>query len=161
MFQFLRMRSEFGALSGEDRFLLGTLVPPEEIVVEEMDGANEPFSVKFRIPQFLKRMSLSRKIKLEFIARGRLWNLSFFTAVNPTSAWLKNGGWSASLAITDSSPSTHAEFGLVCLDPRPSPPALSANFWVHCSSDKPLYIRGEPGQPKDGITGWSWPMFER
>jgi hypothetical protein len=70
MFQFLRMRPEFGALASEDRFLLGALVPPEEIVVEHMEGSTQPFSVKFRIPQFLKRMSLSREIKLEFIARG-------------------------------------------------------------------------------------------
>ncbi|KAJ6551575.1 hypothetical protein B0H19DRAFT_173774 [Mycena capillaripes] len=70
MFQFLRMCPTFGALSLKDRFLLGTLVPPEEIVIEPMEDTAQSFSVEFRIPHFLKRMSLSRPIKLEFIARG-------------------------------------------------------------------------------------------
>lgn len=70
MFQFLRMSPEFGALSSKDRFTLGVLVPPEEIVVEEMEGITEPFSVRFRIPIFRKRMALGKEFQLEFIARG-------------------------------------------------------------------------------------------
>lgn len=70
MFQFLQMIPEFGALSTEDRFALGVLVPPETVVVEEMEGTTQPFSVRFHIPHFQKRMMLGTRIKVEFIARG-------------------------------------------------------------------------------------------
>ncbi|KAJ6475797.1 hypothetical protein C8R47DRAFT_985722 [Mycena vitilis] len=161
LFQFLRMRPEFGALSAEDRFLIGALVPPEMIVIKHLEGGTtqQAFSVEFTIPQFLKRMSLNREIKLEFIARERLWQLSFFTAVNPTQAWLKNGGWSGSLRLMENSPSTHVEFGLVFLDARPSQPSPS-NFWAEGSSDKVLYVQGEH-KPSNGVSVWSWPLFAR
>ncbi|KAJ6567585.1 hypothetical protein DFH09DRAFT_1155810 [Mycena vulgaris] len=159
LFQFLRMCPEFGALSPEDRFILGVPVPPEEIIVETMMGPTQPFSVKFKIPLYQKRMLLSREIKLEFIARGRLWQLSFFTAVNPTQKWLKDGQWSGSLRLGENSPSTHAEFGLVFLDARPAPSA-PAHAWAQGSSDKPLRVpRGELDPPSSGVTVWSWPMF--
>ncbi|KAJ7660442.1 hypothetical protein B0H17DRAFT_1212623 [Mycena rosella] len=159
MFQFLRMCPEFGALFSDDRFILGAAVPPEEIVVETMEGPMQPFSVRFRIPLYEKRMLLSREIKLEFIARGRLWQLTFFTATNPIQKWLKDGQWSGSLRLGDNTGSlnTHAEFGLVFLDTRPAPP-IPVHAWAHGSSDKPLI--GSSDKPGvSGVTAWSWPMF--
>ncbi|KAJ7489537.1 hypothetical protein FB451DRAFT_692617 [Mycena latifolia] len=156
IFQFLRMCPEFGALPPDDRFILGAVVPPEEIVVETMAGPTQPFSVKFKIPLYQKRMLLSREIKLEFIARGRLWQLTFFTAVNPRQKWLKDGQWSGSLRLGENSVSTHVEFGLVFLDARPAPPTPT-HAWAQGSSDRPL--RAPYGPTSSGVTAWSWPMF--
>ncbi|KAJ6551570.1 hypothetical protein B0H19DRAFT_173747 [Mycena capillaripes] len=160
MFQFLRMRPEFGALSGEDRFLLGVLVPPEEITVEHMDGANEPFSVKFRIPQFFKRMSLSKPIKLEFIARGRLWQLCFSISNQTHASALESGIWCGSLAIMENSASTGAHFGIVFQPARP-PPASQARYWIYFSSDKFLHVSRKVNDAKKVITLMVWRMFKR
>ncbi|KAJ7714473.1 hypothetical protein DFH07DRAFT_863391 [Mycena maculata] len=135
VFQFLRMRPEFGALTAEDRFLLGVLVPPEEIDIETMEGSAQPFSVKFKIPFYQKRMLLAREIKLEFIARGRLWQLSFFTPNQPPQKWLKHGQWSGSLRLGENSLSTHVEFGLVFLDA--SWPATASAAPEHATSATP------------------------
>ncbi|KAJ7237689.1 hypothetical protein C8J57DRAFT_1727871 [Mycena rebaudengoi] len=116
LFQFLRMCPEFGTLSPEDRLLLGVLVPPEEIDIELMEGPGQPFSVRFRIPQYRKRMLLSKEIRLEFIARGLLWQLSF--SVNSQKQWLDNWQWRGSLRLAEDSPFTPVEFGLVFLDAR-------------------------------------------
>ncbi|KAJ7176668.1 hypothetical protein C8R46DRAFT_817635, partial [Mycena filopes] len=119
MFQFLRMSPEFGALSTEDRVLLGpALVPPEDIAVEEMEGHEQPFSVRFHIPMFQKRMLLGKRIVLEFIARGRLWQLKFYISTKPA---VTTGGWSGSLQMVENSPMTPILFGVVFLDARPSP----------------------------------------
>ncbi|KAJ7176512.1 hypothetical protein C8R46DRAFT_861018, partial [Mycena filopes] len=113
MFQFLRHLPEFMALSSEDRLLLGSTVPPEEVVVSEMAGSAQPFGVRFKIPFFLKRMLLRRDIEVEFIARERLWQIKFFTAANPSQKWLRDGGWSGLLRLGENSPSTLIEFGLI------------------------------------------------
>ncbi|KAJ6529734.1 hypothetical protein B0H19DRAFT_1082844 [Mycena capillaripes] len=91
MLQYLRMCPEFGALPVEDRFVLGLLVPQEDIAVEIMEGPELPFSGKFDIPMFQKRMLLNKDIWLEFITRGVpfhfsdwLWRLTFLTPDHPS-----------------------------------------------------------------------------
>ncbi|KAJ7021042.1 hypothetical protein C8F04DRAFT_1141999 [Mycena alexandri] len=159
MFHFLRMSPEFGTLSTEDRYLLGVAVPPEDIIVEEIAGDALPFSVRFHIPQFQKRMMLGKDINVEFVARGRLWNLKFYTASKPTAKHLTHGYWSGLLRMVENSPMTPAAFGLVFLDARPSPSSPEP-FWVSKSRRKEiLYVQGET-EPKDyGIISWSWTMF--
>ncbi|KAJ6529710.1 hypothetical protein B0H19DRAFT_1274107 [Mycena capillaripes] len=44
MVQYVRMCPEFGALSPDNRFILGLLVPPEEITVETMEGPHRSAS---------------------------------------------------------------------------------------------------------------------
>ncbi|KAJ7456306.1 hypothetical protein B0H11DRAFT_2066171 [Mycena galericulata] len=161
LFQFLRMRPEFGALSEQDRFLLGVLVPPEEIDIQLMEGPEQPFSVKFKIPMFQKRMMLSEQICLEFIARGRLWLLSFFTPANPTalaskSEWFKKGQWGGSLHLRENSPGTDVEFGVVLLDAR-NETTEPTHFWMWCGNGKPLRNEVEPLNDST-FTGWVWPI---
>ncbi|KAJ7768478.1 hypothetical protein B0H16DRAFT_1519928 [Mycena metata] len=159
MFHFLRMSPEFGTLSAEDRYLLGVSVPPEEITVEEIAGDALPFSVRFHIPQFQKRMMLGKDINLEFVARGRLWGLKFYTANKPSVKHLTHGYWSGLLRMVENSPMTPAAFGLVFLDARPSPSSPEP-FWVSKSRRKEiLYVQGETEPKHHGIISWSWTMF--
>ncbi|KAJ7456303.1 hypothetical protein B0H11DRAFT_228071 [Mycena galericulata] len=163
LFQFLRMRPEFGALSAEDRFLLGTLVPPEEIDIQLIEGPSQPFSVKFKIPMFQKRMMLARQIHLEFIARERLWRLSFFTPANPTStvksAWFEKGQqWGGCLFLRENSPSTCPEYGLVLLDARDTPEPAHAWTWGWDVTQKPTRNEDEPAS-ESNRSGWIWSLF--
>ncbi|KAJ7176517.1 hypothetical protein C8R46DRAFT_988602 [Mycena filopes] len=159
MFHFLRMSPEFGALSAEDRFLLGSPTPLEEIVVKEMAGEAQPFSVQFHIPQFHKRMMLGKQISVEFIARGRLWELKFYTADKPSAKHLTHGYWSGLLRMVENSPMTLAAFGLVFLDARPSPPSSEPSWVSKSRKNEVLYVHGD-AKPKDhGIISWSWTMF--
>ncbi|KAJ7698868.1 hypothetical protein B0H16DRAFT_790202 [Mycena metata] len=161
MYRFLQMSPEFGALSAEDRFLLGTLVPVEEIVVEEMAGDTCPFSVRFHIPMFHKRMMLGKSIKLEFIAQGRLWELDFFTAADSSLKSVTPGCWSGLLRIAENSPMTPVMFGLVFLDARPSPPSPTP-FWVSRGrKEYIMHVTGESGsETASGMVSWSWTMFK-
>ncbi|KAJ7768466.1 hypothetical protein B0H16DRAFT_1262233, partial [Mycena metata] len=106
LFHFLRMSPEFGTLSAEDQFLLGVSAPPEEIVVEELEGPTHPFSFRFQIPQFHKRMMLGKPITLEVVARGRLWRLKYYTANKPSHTHLTHGYWTGLLSMVENSAMT-------------------------------------------------------
>ncbi|KAJ7608493.1 hypothetical protein DFH06DRAFT_900344, partial [Mycena polygramma] len=125
MFHFLRMCPEFGALSEANRFIMGLVVPPEDIRVEIIESPEQAFSVNFRIPMFLKRMMLSKIIEVEFIARERLWRLSFYKAGShpglipmQSQEWIDNKRWGGHLNLCENSPATHLEIGVVILDAR-------------------------------------------
>lgn len=77
LFQRLRLSPEFSPLSGTDEMLLGGTIPPDEISVEDIPGDEGSFAVDFEIPHFQRRMNVSKEIVLEFIARGKLLDLSF------------------------------------------------------------------------------------
>ena len=70
LFQRLRHTPAFSPLSGKDEILLGANIPPDDIAVEEVAGNQGEFVATFRIPQFQKRMRVSKQVCLEFIARG-------------------------------------------------------------------------------------------
>ena len=70
LFQRLRMSPAFSPLSGTDEMLLGVKIPPDDITVENAAGDEGAFVVDFSIGHFQKRMYVSQKIELDFIARG-------------------------------------------------------------------------------------------
>jgi len=72
LFQRLRLSHEFAPLSGTDEILLGASMPPDEIVVGDVPGDQGAFVVNFGVVLFQQRMRISRRIDLEFIARGTL-----------------------------------------------------------------------------------------
>ncbi|KAG6888355.1 hypothetical protein C0995_009048 [Termitomyces sp. Mi166 len=71
LFQRLCMSPEFSPLSGTDEMLLGATIPPDAISVENVAGDEGAFTVNFEIAQFQKRMLISKRIQLDFIARGK------------------------------------------------------------------------------------------
>lgn len=70
LFQRLRMSPEFSPLSGTDEMLLGANIPPDAIAVENVPGDEGAFTVNFEIAHFQKRMLISKRVQLDFIARG-------------------------------------------------------------------------------------------
>ncbi|KAG1840319.1 hypothetical protein C8R48DRAFT_740706 [Suillus tomentosus] len=52
--------------------------PPDEIEVHDVRGLDDnQFVASFHIRMFQKRLCTTRKLKCEFIARGRIWSLGF------------------------------------------------------------------------------------
>jgi hypothetical protein len=128
-FRQLRLLPQFTSshLSGSDLLLLGPKSLPDDIQVresEEVDGV-PIFEVKFKIPQFQKRMMVSQKVQMEFIAMGtssirffltncnvylflvlllvgRLWCAKFFISED-------NANWSLGINTIEQSPPTFVE----------------------------------------------------
>lgn len=84
LFQRLRMSPEFAPLSGTDEMLLGGIISPDEITVEDMPGDEGAFAVNFSVAHFQKRMLVSKRIELDFIARG------IFSILGPSTINISN-----------------------------------------------------------------------
>ena len=67
LFKRLGQSPGFARMSPLDQVILGSSLPLDEI---EVEVNKDSFAVDFVIPQFLKRMAVSKRIPLEFIARG-------------------------------------------------------------------------------------------
>ena len=71
LFQRLRRTAPFAGLSGTDEVLLGGNVPPDDVLVEEIASDHGDFVVHFCIVLFQKRIRISNRVSVEFIARGK------------------------------------------------------------------------------------------
>jgi hypothetical protein len=77
LFQRFKLSPSFSPLSGTDEMILGTSISPDTIEVEEVvESGTGDFLAKFKILDFQKRMRVSNQIKLEFIARGKIINIT-------------------------------------------------------------------------------------
>ncbi|PIL33720.1 hypothetical protein GSI_04345 [Ganoderma sinense ZZ0214-1] len=122
-FQTLRRSPAFSPLTGTEEILLGGSVPVDDVDVEDVKADEGAFVARFRIPLFQKRMRISGTIRLEFIAKGRLWELSFIVAKSDFDSRLnygnfKAGSWVVRLALLPHSPPTWLDSRLVIEDPR-------------------------------------------
>ncbi|KAF7977951.1 hypothetical protein HWV62_11794 [Athelia sp. TMB] len=109
LFQRLRMSPVFSPVSGSDEILLGGGIPQDKIEVEDVEGEASAFVMSCSIMAFQKRMRVSKKIELEFIAKGRLWRLAF--SIAPSTKW------TVSLAILEHSPATWIDSRLLIEEP--------------------------------------------
>ncbi|RDB20722.1 hypothetical protein Hypma_012160 [Hypsizygus marmoreus] len=99
LFQRLRMSPEFSPLSGTDEMLLGASIPPDEITVED------------------KRMLVSKRIELDFIARARMWRLAFSIAQENQIHGPRQGSWCITLSLLENSPPTWIDSRLIVSEP--------------------------------------------
>jgi hypothetical protein len=122
----------FSPRSGTDRVLLGGSDTVDTVSVEEARGSGSnisaAFTVRFSITQFQLRMRVSKQVRIEFIARGRLWYLWFSVAVPNTGPPLgtsRAGEWLVSLGLAEPSSPTWVDARLCIVDrsPPPSPPS--------------------------------------
>ncbi|KAI0740849.1 hypothetical protein C8Q76DRAFT_607717 [Earliella scabrosa] len=122
LFQKLRRSPAFSPLTGREELITGGSVPVDEVDVEDVKEDESAFVVRFRIPMFQKRLRISEAIQLEFIAKGRLWELSFLIAkdFDPRLAYknVKGGSWVIKLVLLPHSPPTWIDSRLVIEDPR-------------------------------------------
>ncbi|KAJ7255517.1 hypothetical protein B0H12DRAFT_1183666 [Mycena haematopus] len=116
LFQQLRT-SEFLPMSATDQMLLDATMPPDDIVVEDMPGGLGAFAVDFTIARFQKRMQVSNAVVLEFIARGRMWRLSFNVSTQERLRHPPRGTWYAALSLLEQSPPTWIDSRLLISAP--------------------------------------------
>jgi len=123
LFQRLRLSAEFSPLSGTDEILLGATLPLDGIAVHDLPGDEGAFAVDFEIVQFQKRMRISKSIVLEFIARSRLWRLSFGIATVQYPGSPRVGSWCVTLSLLETSPPTWIDSQLLISEPVRLPPS--------------------------------------
>jgi hypothetical protein len=139
LFQRLRLSPAFSPVSGTDEMLLGESIQPDAIGVEDAEGDEGAFVANFEIPTFQKRMRVSNRIDLEFIARGRvyfykdlirnftsghsgwsgrMWCMSF--CITPESQW------AVRMAILENSAATWLDSRLIIEEASQRPAPVSA-----------------------------------
>jgi len=114
LFHRLRLSPEFAPLSGTDEMLLGGNVPPYHITVDISASDDISFSAHLEISQFQKRMRVSKEVGVEFIARNRLWAMSFATV--PEKNKLRMPQWTVTLSLLEDSPPTFVQCNLLIQD---------------------------------------------
>ncbi|KAF7370530.1 hypothetical protein MSAN_00685100 [Mycena sanguinolenta] len=122
LFQRLRSSPEFEPLSPTDEMLLDATIPPDDITVENVDGMEGAFVVDFSVVRFQKRMLVSKAVTLDFIARNRMWRLSFnvSTQERRRPGLPPPGTWYISLSLLENSPPTWIDSRLLVSAPPES-----------------------------------------
>ncbi|KAH9949313.1 hypothetical protein B0H21DRAFT_820304 [Amylocystis lapponica] len=128
LFQRLRRSPAVAPLTGTDELLLGASVPPDAVDVQDVPGDEGAFVVHIRIPVFQRRMRVSGEVNMEFIARGRLWALSFLVLASSHDVRVPHqrhppGTWLVALALLEHSPPTWIDSRLIIEEPADAPPA--------------------------------------
>ncbi|TFY79126.1 hypothetical protein EWM64_g4887 [Hericium alpestre] len=130
LFQRTRYRFKaFAPISGTDEMLFSsTGVEPngacDLVTIEEVRGDVGAFVARLDVILFQRRMRVSKSIKIEFIARGRIWYLVFHTAAESSSS-PRAGSWLVTLGLADNSPPTHLDSRLIIVDAGSSHPTLA------------------------------------
>ncbi|KAG1744743.1 hypothetical protein EDB19DRAFT_1694103 [Suillus lakei] len=116
-----------------DALVLGS-TSADDIDVHEVDG-EAAFSASIKICLWQKRMRVAGLVGVEFIARGRIWSLTFFSSPSPspTSSPLctrgaGRGPWQVALSLMEHSPPTFVDGRLVIDVFRPSSNAASSQI---------------------------------
>ncbi|KAF9218751.1 hypothetical protein BS17DRAFT_719734 [Gyrodon lividus] len=118
---FTKQKVPLSTSSGADTLVLGSM-PADNISIRELDGEGA-FVADIRISLWQKRMRISGRVSLEFIARGRIWSLTFFSAPATGSpiAGKAVGSWQVALCLLEHSPPTFIDSRLVVdISPQPS-----------------------------------------
>ncbi|KAG1750617.1 uncharacterized protein EDB91DRAFT_1023178, partial [Suillus paluster] len=94
-----------------DALVLGN-ASADDIDIHEVDG-EAAFSASIDIRLWQKRMRVAGVVGVEFIARGRIWSLTFFTSPSPSPSSSSpsaraagSGPWQVALCLMEHSPPT-------------------------------------------------------
>ncbi|KAG9308577.1 hypothetical protein JVU11DRAFT_11681 [Chiua virens] len=99
-----------------DALVLGPM-SADEVSIREVDGQGA-FVAEMQINLWQKRMRVSGRVSVEFIARGRIWSLTFFSS--PSTPNTTVGMWQVALCLLEHSPPTFIDSRLVIDLPPPS-----------------------------------------
>ncbi|KAI0289346.1 hypothetical protein BC826DRAFT_1107067 [Russula brevipes] len=98
--RFCKRFKEFTRTTDTDLMLLGGSEVEDKIVVEEVRGDSRAFVVHFELARFRLRMRVAKQVCAEFVARDRMWNITFSAT---TEIFRPPAPVDAQLVITDNS----------------------------------------------------------
>lgn len=123
LFHALRSTREYMPASASHERVFGGQLPPDEIVIEDKPGGEQAFAANMEITFFLKRMSFSKEVTLEFIAQRRLWRLAF-TAPENKKHGHDEPHWKLTLSLLEHSPPTYVDSRFIVHDASSVPPLI-------------------------------------
>ncbi|KAG1895316.1 uncharacterized protein F5891DRAFT_674503 [Suillus fuscotomentosus] len=113
-----------------DALVLGS-TSADDIDVHEVDG-EAAFSASIKIRLWQKRMRVAGLVGVEFIARGRIWSLTFFSSPSPSpfssspsTHGAGSGPWQVALSLMEHSPPTFVDGRLIIDVFRPLSSSIS------------------------------------
>ncbi|KAI0752819.1 hypothetical protein C8Q80DRAFT_1148406 [Daedaleopsis nitida] len=122
LFQRLKRLPAFSPLSPTEELIMGSTVVGDDVEVQNIQEDEAAFVAIFRIPMFQRRMRISEAIRLEFIAKDRLWELAFLVVKQGDTRFGHKqpsaGSWVVKLSLLPHSPPTWIDSRLVVDDPR-------------------------------------------
>ncbi|KIK93952.1 hypothetical protein PAXRUDRAFT_482147 [Paxillus rubicundulus Ve08.2h10] len=144
---FAKQKAPLSTRSGADTLVLGS-TPADDISIRELGGEGA-FVADMRISLWQKRMRISGRVSVEFIARGRIWSLTFFSApsTGPSIASKAVGTWQVALCLLEHSPPTFIDSRLVVDISPPSSNPLEVNDLILLSPSPPEATSNSPGRP--------------
>jgi len=129
LFQRLCKRfKEFTRTTDTDLILLGGSEVEDNIVVEELRDDPRAFVVHFELARFRLRMRVAKRVCAEFVARDRMWNITFSANHGDISGIHKP--WKITLRLGENSPPAPVDAQLVITDNSSGPgePDISIPF---------------------------------
>lgn len=133
-------RPYLSPVGGSDRMLLSSEpgkdasgVPLDGVVVREEPETPNMFVAIFEIPMFQKRIRVGGLVSCDFVARGRVFVISFEIVGHNTSRRRKRRGnhdlppgtWLVTISLLEHSPPTPFDSRLIIEDQTPPPPPSS------------------------------------
>ncbi|KAF9244546.1 hypothetical protein BU15DRAFT_34093, partial [Melanogaster broomeanus] len=111
LFQIMKYRQIVPSVcKGADTLVLGS-IPSDNILVHELPyvlNENSAFTAEIQINMWQKRMHVSGHVGIEFIAKGRIWSLNFFSG--PVANGCESiGVWRVALSLLEQSPATFVD----------------------------------------------------
>ncbi|KAJ7623167.1 hypothetical protein FB45DRAFT_924777 [Roridomyces roridus] len=143
LFQRLRTCPAFGQITATEEMLLDTKMAPDDISVQDAEG--DSFAVDFTIARFQKRMLVGKSVVLEFIARGRMWRLSFNVSTRRPV-----GHWYLALSIIEESPPAWVDSRLVVSAPDAKRPLPTVSLRLRATEQLRPQRRNDIRVPLDG-----------
>ncbi|KAG8889175.1 hypothetical protein FRB98_005517 [Tulasnella sp. 332] len=118
-------------IPGDDETSGGDIITV--VNAEDVEGAiTGAFRAQALVKDFQRRLRVLKEIKIEFVARGRMWALRFFiwspSMLYPTESHItgvRNGSWVVSLELVNNSPDTWLDSQLTIGRPNADPPSKS------------------------------------
>ncbi|KAH8823494.1 hypothetical protein DL96DRAFT_276934 [Flagelloscypha sp. PMI_526] len=126
LFQRLQLSGEVLALKdARPSALFGHVGHRDRVSIQLNAEDEKAFAVNFALHNFHQRMMISKRIDLDFIAKSRLWRLSFCTVNENRPCIAPDGEWCFAVSIMDASPATPFDSQLSFIPPASQNPTSS------------------------------------
>ncbi|KAH8823265.1 hypothetical protein DL96DRAFT_1617063 [Flagelloscypha sp. PMI_526] len=122
---------------GNADLLYGRRGPLDLIDVHSSRDDSKAFIVQLTIHNFHQRMMVSKQVELDFIAKSRMWRVSFRTTEKSKPSEIPEHEWWFSVSLLDESLPTTFDSQLVFIPPSPESNSRRSHRRVHSLTPPP------------------------